>query len=530
MAEENKSSPSIGAKAAKAGAHAALNSIAKKKLGSNLTKVLVVKGISIFLVIALLLMPILFLFALPVMMFEALMTFIDTLNDVFSDAAYELSAGVNFLTAMKNAAKGVIDATVGKAMDWLGNAWASFKSFLFGDSQKKTDEGYSDLDEEYMGDAASEIKITQSENDEKATLMDSLRMTQDAYNNRTAAMEESILGGDLHNAVVAAASADYQANYSGHDYVSAHTKERDAYESREEALADTAKDYYTYDLPTVSVNAGKLSDMDAARIMSIYSVTKGSSLQNMNLSDYQKWLGYNPGYVGAWWPWNKANCTVPVDVGLGDDNPRVERWIGFCLPQYLQDQVMYEQSTFGGTLCGAYGSQSCAAIDMCIVVDAPPLTSLVPTIQEETIVETRWYKTTETPEPEGVSVRTDNGPQLQTLSVHINEDVGGGGTASEPTPSPEPVEVTKSEEFTFTIHHVSYHYSVTISPRDPEDILSILGFTGTEFALDVNAGGGIVPGSMFTNPATGGGELPEEATQDAGIEPEQNEEEIPPAA
>lgn len=477
-------------------------------------RALIIKLIAIGLILSLVLTPILFLFALPTMMYEAVMSFVENLKEDFATYHWEREQGINFVTALKNAVENVW-------MDTIGNLWTRFKNWL----TNEDDRNYSDIDKENLGDDPDALRVTQVEAAQKATLMSCVTATEEAYKTRTDEMKEEITapGSYIYSLVQSYGSSSYASQYGGfpqwNDYVGTHQTQDTAYESLEEATADAQQTYYVYGGATISVTASKMKDTDAAKIMAINTVSRGASLKDMKLSDYQKWLGYNPDVIDLlkWWPWRARKYEVPLDIGLGSDNPWVDRWIGTCLPQYLQDQERYEISKFGSVVSAGMTSQSCAAIDLCIQVQASDITQMSGMTSNQTVTETRMYKTWETPGAE-----EDGGTMGQPVPLRVTIDGGGGGSSSSSsttpppaqqsqsappavTATPAPVLVYNSVDLTFNVVYVTYTFSVSIKPRDPETILDLIGFVGTEYASETQAAGGH---TSLTSQHAVGGDLP----------------------
>lgn len=564
MSDNSKSGANIGDKAASAaGRNSSSISYGEKKAdkSSAIKKVVAIKAVALLLAVVLVITPILFLFALPTMMFEAVMSFVEMLKESFRNMHWEQTMGVNFITALKNAAANIWSETVGLWWQW-------FKNKIAGD-----DRNYSDIDKDKLGDNAEELRVTYEETSQKQTLMECVTATEDAYEARVEEMKEEITdpSGPVYPLVQQWGAARYSAEYGGqpqwYAYQGLHQSKSTAYETLEDASADTQRTYYVYGGATISVTSSKMTDINAARIMAINTVTKGASLQDMALSDYQKWLGYNPHEIDiwGWWPWRVRKYSVPIDIGLGSNNPRVDRWIGTCLPQYLQDQVKFENNKFGGVVSDSISSQSFAATDLCIQVDASDITAMSGSPSGKTVVETRWYKDTEMPGiPSPISIHPVLGEGEEELIPlrYVIDGSGGGFSGTTPPPSkknentspatpkptpkptstpvPTPRIVYHQKDFTFNVVYVTYSFSISIKPRDPETILDLLGFTGTEFASEVQAAGGhtgmvaqppaanpggqtaqeTVPPAITPEPTFNPAELPEEVAPESSFQPD----------
>lgn len=449
----------------------------------------IIAGVLIFA----LLIPVLFLFALPVMMFETVVAFFDNFvewcGDVASagDEAYQRSiiAGLSKFTAMKNS----FEASVGKIVTDIGGAIAEGISWLWGkvkglfvtsNSSSASNESreISRIDEDRLSDDGEELYIVGDEGAQYNTLKDNLNATKAAMDERMADMVTSL--ESVEGTVRGIFRGMYESTYGSYpqraDYSSLHYWTSDDIYNGD----STKKVFYEFDdsSPCVNVMTGKISDLDAARLMTIYTVIRGANISDITISDYQKWLGYEPDYLFKWIAERKAKNQVVLDIGLGDANPHVTKWVGTCLPQYLYDRAKYEKDTFGREVSSITGYKSCAAMDLLLTISDPGIYSTLPTISEGTETVTVHRKMFS--EKENIVTETDpeTGEERQTFRIDPKKPDAYGAEYHDGFFFWQD---TYTEEI--PIVRVSYRTTITVGTRSTEDILSILGVKGSGDAV-----------------------------------------------
>ena len=141
-----------------------------------------------------------------------------------------------------------------------------------------------------------------------------------------------------------------------------------------------------------SIIKRKLTKNQALTLLTLHSVQNGTSINNIQLSSFLKWLGYN------------RNTGKFIDFDLGGPSASIEAWKGTFMPQYLIDEAeaqdvkaMIDESSnkdnnidlslfkpekktkFQDEYKNKYG---CSAIDYLTVVRCPNLYSIQPRVEE----------------------------------------------------------------------------------------------------------------------------------------------------
>ena len=470
----DNSSLNIGSSAAsESGKQKSVNSNGDKS-GITLTRVIAWVVIISFCFTTLI--TVLFLFALPVMMYEMLQSFFDDVKEIMEQYHLELQSGVDVFSAVKNLFLGVTEAL-------FKNVWGAIKSFF--PSTKETsdvdsDRTISEIDKESFSEDGEEMLIAQQEDAQMNTLKKCIEETQKAVESRTDDIEEAIMNDSSNSPknIIAGIFKDrFNSSYGGSVWNEAVASS---------SLEAAAKTYYIYCPPSISVSALRLSQMDAARLMAIYTVVRGANIRDMRLSDYQKWLGYRPDYFLPFFR-NFSRNQVKLDIGLGANNPHIDKWIGTCMPQYLFDQVKFEKNNFGKEISSITGKKSCAAIDLLLTLDCPNVYEVVPVFNE-------------TP---------------KTVYVEVTKDAPPPSTDDPDAPPPTPT--TELVECQVSVFEVTYMCNITIGKRDVEEMLDYLGIMGTPGALEPQ----VTPAPVTPGDTGEEGELPPEPDPETALpEPE----------
>ena len=170
----DNSSLNIGSSAAsESGKQESVNSNGDK---SGLTLTRVIAWVVIISFCFTTLITVLFLFALPVMMYEMLQSFFDDVKEIMEQYHLELQSGVDVFSAVKNLFLGVTEAL-------FKNVWGAIKSFF--PSTKETsdvdsDRTISEIDKESFSEDGEEMLIAQQEDAQMNTLKKCIEETQKA--------------------------------------------------------------------------------------------------------------------------------------------------------------------------------------------------------------------------------------------------------------------------------------------------------------------------------------------------------------
>ncbi len=267
------------------------------------------------------------------------------------------------------------------------------------------------------------------------------------------------------------------------------------YNSRDEAkekFDKAVKDYF----PMVKEDGGNNSN--SMMILSLLATQQGSSIEDMQTSDFMRYLGYYEGNVNS-------GRTTEFNVGHIDDDPiiaKVKTWKGTFMPQYLMEEINYyrNQKMYAESLgiltddeaeeyeniINSYSDYGAPLIDFLVVLQFPDLDLIKEPSENRVVIETR---------------NNEDHHLIYFKYKDIYTDEENGGAIE--------LEVTKEWDDDGTLISVivtpSIHYS--ISPRDASSILSIIGIKAPAQAItdSVVSTFNYAPGHVFND-------IPEEAT------------------
>lgn len=294
-------------------------------------------------VLILLLIPILcfamlgvfFLYALPVSIFEAVVSYFDGVAEKWNELVYDGGGNVafkKFTATIRIGGQIVADA--------FGSIWDGVKGLFTAQSGDDTGSA-----EDLVSDSAIELKVTHEEDAEKQTLLNKVNACIRKIDARAATIEKSIT--EKKGAIASAIESHFNAGGA-----------------------------YDYFYVQTSVTKNAMSQEGAIQLLSLYTVQTGASLQEMKLSDLMRWLGYYDS-------WNTGKTTFSLG-GLGVECD-VKTWNGTFIPQYLFEQRKQEVHEYGAAKTD-FDSMSCAAVDMLLVVDCPHVSEIP--VQKSVVYET----------------------------------------------------------------------------------------------------------------------------------------------
>lgn len=301
-----------------------------------------VRTIIIIILIPILFLSILtvfFLYALPTVIFEALVSYFDEIGERWSEVTY--AGGGNVVW-------NGIWATIKTGGSIIGDAaqsvWNGIKSLFTTESGEDTGAAQDTLSDDGM-----ELQIVHEGPDYVKALTSPEAMKQGAeYQtllNKIDACKDKITAREsvLYSAIQSQVPT-IQATVNA-----AYASEYDSFTTR------------------VNIQREALSDNAAIELLSLYTVQTNASLQEMKLSDLMKWLGWNGNNLG--------NTTFALgDLGASCS---VKTWKGEFLPQYLVEQEKQEKERNpDGAAYTDFSQYKCAAVDLVIVVDCPNLSQI----------------------------------------------------------------------------------------------------------------------------------------------------------
>ena len=280
-----------------------------------------------------------FLYALPTLIFEAVISFFDEVSERWREVTYAGGGNVFW--------QGVW-ATIKTGGDIVGDIatglWNSLKRLFTTESGEDTGAANDTLTDNGM-----ELQIVQDgpnyvealfnpralkEGAEYLTLVRKINACVDKISSREATIQAAISGqtAQIQDAVNVAYSADY--------------------------------DHFN---TTVCVSTEPMSQSGAIQLLCLYTVQTNASLQGLKLSDFMKWLGWNGMDLGT-------TSFALGDLGI---SCAVKTWKGEFLPQYLMEQRKQEREMSGsGETFTDFSQYMCPAVDLVLVVDCPNLSEI----------------------------------------------------------------------------------------------------------------------------------------------------------
>lgn len=246
-----------------------------------------------------------FLYALPTAIFEAVTSYFSTLSESWKAGVYGSDSGIVLAGVCETIKLGgrVISDAAGAAWGAVSSLWNGLTSFFTADSPSNDSSG-SRVDDgtETITNDGEELFVTHEESAEKATLLSKIQSCQSKVGLRAEQIKNAI------NASHGEIDAVFRSKFAG--------------------------TYDVWDGTTINIVYNDISQTDAIKLLSAYTVVHGASLEGMNLSDFLRWLGYYREFSGANTKFNLG--------GAGGVTARVKTWCGTFMPQYLQEQMDQE--------------------------------------------------------------------------------------------------------------------------------------------------------------------------------------------
>lgn len=317
-----------GAKAvAKFAAQAASGNVAGAAVTAIKDGGKIIKYVAIFLAF-IILISVLFMYALPYMIYEEVNSYFSNLSDVWAENYYGGDSG-----RIGSAIRAAFCVTK-EAIKDAGNLFSDVWGMVTGGTANSADSRDKDLKDE------NDLFVMQEESAEKDTLSRKLDACIDKVNARANGILDAIKDSATHNGAIYTYYYNQFQQEHGHD---------------ENAVFGGV-------IVTGSVQAIKKGE--AVKLLSLYSVQTGGDIQDVGTAAFMKWLGYYNGALGG-----KANFDVGHGITLS-----VREWQGTCLPQYLVEQMKVDPLLLDATTEDArmsyYTEKMCPAVDVILVVDA----------------------------------------------------------------------------------------------------------------------------------------------------------------
>ena len=292
---------------------------------------------------------ILFLYALPTIIYEAVVAYFDGIVDEWNNYTYAeghdaLWGGIWATIRAGGTIIGDAASAVGRA---AAHAWNWVVSLFSSEPANKAENGTSiDVPTD------EDMHVAQIESAERSVLLRKIKVCMDKVNAREKGIVRT-LNNDRGKMVSAVKN-----------YLSS-----------------------TYGLPSdkiivnVSIASEELSEDAAIEMLALYTAQTGASLEDIKDADLMKWMGwYNSLDSDYWIFWQKE---VKYSVLDGTVTGAVPIWNGTFIPQYLLEQKKQEIAEFGTTITD-FNKYGCPAVDLCLYIDSPSLSILT---YEETPIE-----------------------------------------------------------------------------------------------------------------------------------------------
>lgn len=278
---------------------------------------------------------VLFLYALPISIYEVVVSYLEEVSEEWRQQVYEGGGDINFQAILATIRIG--GSLVG---DFFQSIWTGIKSFFTEDAGGDTG---STIDT--VSDSAIELQVTQVEDSEKQTLQKKIDACIQKIDTRAEEIEKSILAQESKISSAVASHFNGDGEYDSFNV-------------------------------QVQVSKNSMSQDGAIQLLSLYTVQRGASLDDLKLSDLMRWLG--------WYDSRDTGTTTFTMNGIGV-SCNVKTWNGTFLPQYLVEQRKQEIHTYDVEKTD-FDAKSCAAVDMLLVVDCPYIDELP--VQKSVVYET----------------------------------------------------------------------------------------------------------------------------------------------
>lgn len=266
----------------------------------TLKKILIIALLPVFFIVGL---GVFFLYALPTAIFEAVSSYFQSVGEEWEEGVYSSERGIILAGVFETIKAGgrIIGDAVGGALDIMKGIWDGLTSWFTSDSSSDDGSGTRvDDGTETITEDGTELYVTHEEAAEKETLLNKIQACQDKVGLRAEQIKQAVL--DQHSAIDQVFSSRFAGTYD------------------------------VWDGTTINVVYNDISQAEAIRLLSAYTVVHGASLEDMNLSDFLKWLGYYREFSGAHTKFNLGGDSIGVTAA-------VKTWCGTFMPQYLQEQM-----------------------------------------------------------------------------------------------------------------------------------------------------------------------------------------------
>lgn len=269
-------------------------------------------------ILALILIIVMFLHALPTVIFETVCSYFEGVTEEWKEEVY--SGGNDAFWS------GIL-ASIKAGGTIVGGFSASIWDNLQGSTSY---DGANDAAQGAGGVSAddTELHVTQDE----AAEMETLQNKMDAALEKVAAREQLIYDSIMENQgrISASVTSAYGTAYD---------------------------EFYV----NVSITTEGLTADAAVELLSLFTVQTNASLKELSMSDFLRWMGWYNSTNTSTSYFNLSNILYDVPI---------KAWNGTFLPQYLEEQRQQEIELYGASVTD-FDTYRCAAVDFMIIVDAP---------------------------------------------------------------------------------------------------------------------------------------------------------------
>ena len=369
------------------------------------------------------------IFAVPMSVYEGLQAYVDRLTEQWKIDYYSGDSG-RFISFLK--------ATAGFISNVASSLWNRIT---------ESSTGVEDTDRAEDAD----LNVVSDKEDLLTVYSRKIQAGKDKITARQKAIIEDLTrdarSGQISSVMYGRFINEFRGNYYEYDV---------CYNSEDGTIQ--SKKINVYDGCEVAAINRSIQDADSLRLLCLYTAQEGSSIENIQLSGYMKWLGYN----------GSRNRRLEYNLGENDNiSYSIPSWTGGFMPQYLEDEATKTKQT--------YRDHGASLADLLIQVDCPNLLSIQASVSEELKADAgtayKWVNDYTKP------IYKDPG--------HKEQPSGGSGTrlySSGIEPSePELPEIVGYEQeqvlysYDITYIHVKYIIPVTVSCRDINQILEAAG-------------------------------------------------------
>ncbi len=366
-------------------------------------------------------------FVIPMSIYEGLQAYVDGLTEQWKIDYYSGDSG-RFMSFLK--------ATAGLIANLAQDIWNNISS-------SRTDENDTDLAEN------ADLGVVTSQDDLFTVYSRKIKAGKDKFTARQNTVAKTIEQDAYTGEIGSIMYGQYMQNFYGNFY------EYDTqYNTENNTIVSTKIN--VYDGCEVVAIKKPIKDTDALKLLCLYTAQEGSSIENIQLSGFMKWLGYN------------GSNNRRLEYTLGENESiryDMSSWTGGFMPQYLEDEAAEVEQT--------YREHGASLADLLIQIDCPSLYSIQPSVTEELKEDagTAYHWVIDYSSP-----IYENPPEKETDSMIAgqpfdtsNDTVVAGGNIIGYNYKQVPY------NYDVTYMHVKYIIPVTISCRSIEDVLKIAG-------------------------------------------------------